>query len=528
MNKKILITITFSLLFCFSAEVFAGVYIRSRPAEYRLAFIIEEIEKSSPGTEERAVAVVKLEEFVGANPYLKKNSLALFTLAKIYDEDGDRKRAGKAFEKILRDYPDSEYSKDALYWMAFQFYVMGHLKEAEEILNSLVFDTTEPYGEAEVLLEKIKNVTDFVPVPSDEAEIGVLLRLEGVFAKYSEYVLNSVYLALDDFAKNNWKVKLRKIDHGMDGETAARAVGELASNPNVVGIIGPLFTNLDIPAVRAANRNNIPVVAISQGIGVPEEGEFAFRNFINPEAQAKTIAAYAVKTLELKSFAILHPDTVFGVEYSDHFAKEVEKLGGVIVGRESYEVNATDFGEQIKSLFAIEVEETMKGRQRITEYTSTVTADAIYIPDNYNVAGLIPAHLLYHDIEGLTLLGTKGWNTEKLFELGGETVEGAVFVDTFFPESERPETARFVKKFQKRYGYTPGTIEAEAYDTTMMMLLAISEGPVYRVGLKDALKKTKDYEGVCGSITFDANGEAHKDLFILTVKDGKIIPANGR
>lgn len=525
MTKKTLIVITFLLLFCSSTEVFAGVYLRSRAAEYKLTLILKEIERTSSGEEAREDAVAMLEEFVSSNPHLMATDLALYTLAKIYDEEGKRKRAGAAYERILRDFPGSEYGKNALYWMAFQLYVKGHLKEAEEILNSLVSGAAEPYEEAEALLGKIRNVTDFLPVPSEEVEIGVLLPLEGAFAKYGENALRSIYLALDDFAKNNWTVKMRKRDHGMDGDSAALAVGEFAANPKVVGLIGPLLSRVSIAVGRAANQSNIPVMVISQEIDVPEEGEYVFRNFINPKAQARSIATHAINSLKLKSFAVLYPDTRFGLEYAKRFTEEVRRLGGVIVGQESYMQGETDFGEQLRSLFEVEVEERMVGRRRITEYTPTVTADALYIPDGYSVAGLVPAHLLYYDIEGMTLLGTKGWNTDKLVELGGESVEGAVFVDTFFPGSERPKTAEFVKRFNKRYGYIPGTIEAEAYDATMMLLMAISEGPVYRSGLKDALKKMKGYEGVCGLITFDRDGEAEKELFILTIKEGRIVEA---
>jgi hypothetical protein len=56
-----------------------------------------------------------------------------------------------------------------------------------------------------------------------------------------------------------------------------------------------------------------------------------------------------------------------------------------------------------------------------------------------------------------------------------------------------------------------------------MLFLALREGPVSREGVRDRLKKIKDSKGATARITFDRDGEAQKELFLLTVQDGEIV-----
>jgi ABC-type branched-subunit amino acid transport system substrate-binding protein len=67
-------------------------------------------------------------------------------------------------------------------------------------------------------------------------------------------------------------------------------------------------------------------------------------------------------------------------------------------------------------------------------------------------------------------------------------------------------------------------VTALVYDAARMILKIVEENDVEtREHFKKSLLKLKNYRGVTGTTSFSGKRDAHKDLLILTVKDGQII-----
>merc|ERR1711969_532106 len=88
--------------------------------------------------------------------------------------------------------------------------------------------------------------------------------------------------------------------------------------------------------------------------GLAELSPYVFRNVATRELQGKYIAEYAVNSLGLRRFVILHPSEEFGFELTDVFVKEVESLGGEVVSVIPYERSQTDFKKQIHEMGGID------------------------------------------------------------------------------------------------------------------------------------------------------------------------------
>jgi ABC-type branched-subunit amino acid transport system substrate-binding protein len=249
-----------------------------------------------------------------------------------------------------------------------------------------------------------------------------------------------------------------------------------------------------------------------------------------PAVQASMVARYAYNNLSKRNFAILHPRNNYGATLARFFAAEVERLGGEVVSTVSYKPGVRDFSTQLVEMFEIEETERMEGRRTIKEYTQTLQVDALYIPEYYQTVSLIVPYLEYYNIEELQLLGSNGWNTMKLIELNGKSVEDAVFADGFFAGSTRPETVEFVERFREAYGHVPGVLEAQAYDSASALFAALSENDFKWMDwrtVRNGVKGTTDLRGSSGSLSFDENGEAMKRLFLLAVERGRIIEVEG-
>ena len=80
----------------------------------------------------------------------------------------------------------------------------------------------------------------------------------------------------------------------------------------------------------------------------------------------------------------------------------------------------------------------------------------------------------------------------------------------------------FVTQFRARWGETPDSIAALGYDAAQLLADALRRaGTTEHQALRDAIAATKDFPGVTGRITLDAQRNATKSAVILTVKDGK-------
>ncbi len=125
------------------------------------------------------------------------------------------------------------------------------------------------------------------------------------------------------------------------------------------------------------------------------------------------------------------------------------------------------------------------------------------------------------------LLGTSLWDSPDLVdERSGiaRYVQCAIFVDVFFPQSDRPATKKFVEDYVNSYHRQPGFLEAHAFDAAGLIKKALDERrPQTRADLRDALAGfRKPFEGAAGDTLFGKDREAQKPFFWLWINRGTI------
>lgn len=359
--------------------------------------------------------------------------------------------------------------------------------------------------------------------------IGVVLPLSGDYAAFGKSVLNGIFLASGVFGP--WSAELLPIDIIVkdskgDPLVTVNAIEELFSD-DVIAIIGPLLSKTSVPGVLKAQELKVPIISLSQKDNLPEFGDYIFRNSMTSTMQARTLVHDIFFNLGLQKFAILYPDNPYGRRLKDAFIREAEQLEGEIVILESYQEEQTDFGEEIKKVFQITEDSgnTDKNRKRIFE--PVIEFDALYIPDYSDRVMLIIPQLVYYNVKGLQLLGSNGWNSPRLMDVERDYIEGAIFTDGFFINSKDRVTMSFKKDFEETFEILPGILEAQAFDTVKMIISIVRErGMVDKTSLKNYLYELKNFPGVTGKISFDQNGEAQKEIFLLKAENGRIVQVN--
>ena len=152
-----------------------------------------------------------------------------------------------------------------------------------------------------------------------------------------------------------------------------------------------------------------------------------------------------------------------------------------------------------------------------------VDFDALFIPDSYEQVTLIAPQLAFHEVEGVRLLGSSGWNHPDLVRIGAHHVRGAIFTETFHPDSEVAYVAEFAQGFEASYGAVPGSLAALSFDAARLVIAQLARGLHDRDRLREALLDVRAYPGVSGITSIRPDGTAQKRPYLLGVEGRRIV-----
>jgi hypothetical protein len=218
-----------------------------------------------------------------------------------------------------------------------------------------------------------------------------------------------------------------------------------------------------------------------------------FRLGSNPRIEAELLADYALRELGIRRFAILYPRDAYGTALRGSFWDAVEARGGSVVGVAAYDPDATDFAEPIRHIIGYEflgageqgalatrkallkranrmpARQAAELRRQAAKLTGPrgeplppfVDFEALFIPDSHENAALIAPHLAFHEVRGVRLLGTSGWNHPDLLKIGGKHMNGAIFTADFYPRSSHPLVTEFLRRFRETFGAEPSSFSAQ-------------------------------------------------------------------
>jgi branched-chain amino acid transport system substrate-binding protein len=389
--------------------------------------------------------------------------------------------------------------------------------------------------------------------------VGCLLPLSGPYQSVGYRALNGIELALERFSAETHDPQVNIIvkDSAGSPDQTRIAMQELIDE-QVAAIIGPIIT-AEVAAAEA-QKNKIPIITLTQKENITSIGDYVFRNFITPQMQVNALVDYATLSLGLNRFAILYPDETYGITFMNLFWDRLIENGAKVVGLETYNPQNTDFANPIKKLVGLyyEIPEDLKkiaetsasdegdsrylapddseqllgqentGRDQEQkeedEPEAIVDFDAIFIPDEPKIAGLIIPQLAFYDIKDVYLLGTNLWHSDDLIKMASSYVQGAIMPDGFFVDSSEPVVKDFVEAFEKAYEEKPGFIEAVVYDSAMMVFRVLMKPDIrFKSDLKNELLNLADFSGVTGPTYFDENGEAQKQLHLLMIKGRRFV-----
>jgi branched-chain amino acid transport system substrate-binding protein len=341
-----------------------------------------------------------------------------------------------------------------------------------------------------------------------EIVVGEYGSLTGGQATFGVSTHNGIMLATDEInaagGVNGRKIRVITEDDQSKAEEAASVVTKLISQNNVVAVLGEVASSSSLAAAPICQSNKVPMITPSStNPTVTQKGDYIFRMCFLDDYQGGSMARYISQDLGMKRAAVLIDNkSDYSTGLAKFFSDAFVASGGKIVATQSYAQGDSDFRSQLTAI-------------------KSANPEVIFVPGYYNDIGQIAIQARDLGMK-MPLAGGDGWESPKLTEIGGAALDGCFYSNHYFAGDPDPTVREFVQKYKDRYGATPDSLAALAYDAARVLADSIKRAGTTDGGkLRDAIGATKGFAGVTGTVNLGADrNPAGKKLVILEVRGG--------
>jgi branched-chain amino acid transport system substrate-binding protein len=344
--------------------------------------------------------------------------------------------------------------------------------------------------------------------------IGALLGLSGDAAAYGVSQKKGIELAVrevndSNYLRGNRELRLVVVDGGSTGDSAAAAISALINNDRVAAIIGPTLSSQAFKADPLAQKNSIPVVAVSNTVpGITAMGDYIFRCSL-PESTVigGTIKAAASQLRIVTAAYLWGSDDDYTRAGYQAFRDAVEKNGLQVLADEIFTRGDKDFKPQVKRIIAC-------GPDAILVSALAREASPIIIQSRaLGYTGLI--------------IGGNGFNSPDLITQAGSDAEGVMAGTAWNIGNTNPRNLAFISAFQKAYGVKPDQFAAQAYTGTWLIAYAVRTGGSGEPwAIRNALAEIANFTTPLGSFSFDGSREPVHPSIVQVIRNGKFTVFN--
>ncbi len=344
----------------------------------------------------------------------------------------------------------------------------------------------------------------------DAIKVGEFASLTGKEATYGQAAHKGMVLAIEQANAAGGvlgrKLELVSEDNQSKAGESATVVKKLISRDKVVAVLGEIVSSRSLEAAPICQNAKIPMISPgSTAVELTAKGNYIFRGSFIDSFQGTVMAKFATKDLKAKRIAVISStSSAESVGLAKYFREQFTAEGGVVAADQKYSEGDKDFRAQLTAI---------KG----------ANVDGIFVPSYYAEAALICKQA--RDL-GITvpLFGIDGWESPQMVAIGGKAVEGCYFVTHFSPDNDAPIVVRFARDYRARWGEECDTLAALGYDSVLLLVDGLKRaGTTDGTKLRDALAATRNFKGVTGTITFDAQRNPTKSAVVLQIKDGKFV-----
>ncbi len=359
-------------------------------------------------------------------------------------------------------------------------------------------------------------------VAQAELKIGALVPATGKGASYGQEQKLAIQIAEQeiDAAGGVKGTPLHVITFDTQGENAQAIAGarKLIAGDGVLAVLGPYFTEeVEVAFPLAVEMRTMMISASSAKPGVAARFRpWGFRNAMllpvaYPVGARQWVARYGIKTA-----AVIHDGKdAFARAGAAIFSKALEGLGVKVVDTVTFQTGDTNFAAQVTRVKAANPD--------------GVVLEGVEIELANIVREMRRQGLRARVLGGLGLAGPRVIETA-----GAANIEGSFSVTGYLWDGPDPKTRSFVRKFRERSHKIPHFTTAQMYDTVYLVKAALDAAGVAnrpdtlaqdRDKVRRALEAVRNFPGVTGRTSINADGDVDKQVFVIVAHDGRWLPA---
>ncbi len=341
--------------------------------------------------------------------------------------------------------------------------------------------------------------------PTGPIKIGFVGGLTGRHYNLGISGRNGVTLALEEAnaqgGVNGRRIELIVKDDKQDKAEAVRVVEELIAEkvPVVIGHMTSAMSEATLPIVNARGVLMVSPTTSSSFFAGKDDSFI----MLHPSTAigAGILAAYVREKRAIRTVAIVYDlsNKAYTASWHDNFKREFEQRGGAVV-------SSLTFTSGEKTSFLDLAASALQERPQ-----------AILVVANALDTALICQQVRKLDT-GVQILGTEWAFTADILKHGGRTIEGVVFIEKVNIKSEAPAYVAFRDNYRKRFEQDPDFAAVLGYDAFRVVQEALKQDPSGK-DLKRAILGIGKFAGLQGPFEIDANGDAARRHYIMTVRD---------
>ena len=358
---------------------------------------------------------------------------------------------------------------------------------------------------------------------ADDLKLGYLTATTGPFVALSRSNQIAATMAVDEInAKGGVKgkkIKLTTFDTAGKPEQAVVGLRKLAEDDQVLAIIGPFSSGEARVAFAAGERTGIVTMPMaSSAPKLAEPFKYGFRNTSDEGYMfSKVMATLKQEKLPMATGAVAYAtdDTISKVMGTRVLPAIMKKMGVDMKGEVNFNLASFDLSPQVSQLMQ----------------TKT---DLVGVGAPPEAAIKLAKEMRRQGHKGRLVAGSTIADPD-LPKKMGEAGNGTTIPTTFYADLD-DRTKAFAEEFRKRAKAEgsdrtePSQFDAATYDIVLFYAWAMEQAGVTgdagklkaeRTAIRDALSKMKDHPALEGPISFGADGDALKPVYIIEIKDGQ-------
>ncbi len=335
-------------------------------------------------------------------------------------------------------------------------------------------------------------------------KIGVILPLSGKAAQYGEEMKRGIELAIEE--EREVPIKVIYEDSKFNPKEGLSAYYRLRIED--VSLMITAVSPVALAISPLADQEEVLQMAIAAS--TPEytsPNDFSFRVTTRAEVEDRELVKWVINH-GYRKIALMYVNNDWGLGHYNSIRPEIEKLGGELIGEQTFLMENTDFRIYLTKL-------------------KEQNPEAVFLLADAKTAATILKQSEELGIE-IQFFGIRSLESKDLIAIAKEAAEGLIYTYPFDPLSENSRIKEFVEGYKNIYGMLPSSYVAEGYDAMNLLLGVLKkcnlrETRIDTLCMKEKLSVTKNYPGILGSLTFDENGDVYYPYFIKTVKNGKFV-----